>query len=92
MTFQSLLKIGALLATENRDNLQDLECEINSAGYDIDITIALIGRLLAASDPAKITDCLGDVGGLLEGLANLRLQVTGDLGEFQMMSSETVTP
>lgn len=87
MTFQSLLKIGALLATENRDNLKELTSSIDGAGYDIDSTIATIGRLLAAADPAKVGDCLGDVGGLLEGLANLRLRVTGDLGEFQLMAS-----
>jgi hypothetical protein len=39
------------------------------------------------TDPARVNDCLGEVGGLLEGLANLRLRVAGDLGEFQLMTS-----
>jgi ABC-type transporter Mla subunit MlaD len=87
MNFRSLQNIGVLLASDDRKNLQELTSDIDGVSYDIDTTIATIGRLLAAADPAKVGDCLGEVGKLLEGLANLRLRVTGDLGEFQLMTS-----
>ncbi len=85
--FQSLLEIGALLKAENIEDRFDLECHVESVSNDIDATVSLIGRLLAAADPSKVSHCLGDVGRLLEGLSNLNQKLMGDLGEFHLITS-----
>lgn len=89
--FQSLLDIGTLLAAEDSANRIDLENKIEGVSNDISASIMLISRLLAAADPVEISDCIGQVGRLIEGLCNLNQRLIGDLGEFQLITSETVT-
>jgi hypothetical protein len=92
MNFRSLQTIGVLLASDDRKNLQELENEISSMCFDTSTMLSLIGRLLAAADPAKIADCVTDVGRLIASLGNQIEMLMGDLEEFRMETREFVAP
>jgi hypothetical protein len=92
MNFRSLQNIGVLLASDDCKNLPELEFAISDMCYHSTTVISLIGRLLAAADPAKIADCVTDVGGLIVSLGNLNEMLMGDLEEFRFETREDVAP
>lgn len=92
MNFRSLQNIGVLLASDDRKNLQELENEISSMCFDTATMLSLIGKLLAASDPAKIKDDIIDVGRLIAAWGNLNEMLIGDLEQFRLETSDDVAP